>query len=155
MVSLINSNKNTLSRCVKFLQGMTMPSSAPNSINTNCMLINSTSKNKIYHIYQRWVVQVIGVLSVCLLFAITSISHAGLLERLIPQGETYTVTAVDRDVAFIIDGYIYDARQFCYMVVGDKVVFLPGRHGIDYRATVYNLDGHEQCDVLLRERVGE
>ena len=119
-----------------------MPYPSLNSINTN-------------NISQRWVARLLTTLSGCLLFTITSISHAGLLERLIPQGETHTVTAVDRDVAFIIDGYIYDARQFCYMVVGDKVVFLAGRHGIDYRATVYNLDGHEQCDVLLRERVEE
>ena len=107
------------------------------------------------NIRQQGVARFIATLSGCLLFITASISHAGLLERLIPQGETHTVTAVDRDVAFIIDGYIYDARQFCYMVVGDKVVFFDGRHGIDYRATVYNLDGHEQCDLLLRERVGK
>ena len=107
------------------------------------------------NIRQRWIARFIATLSGCLLFTLANISHAGLLERLIPQGETHTVTAVDRDVAFIIDGYIYDARQFCYMVVGDKVVFLDGRHGIDYRATVYNLEGHEQCDLLLRKRVGE
>ncbi|WP_230655654.1 hypothetical protein [Psychrobacter sp. I-STPA10] len=119
-----------------------MPYPILNSINTD-------------NIRQRWVARLLAMLSGCLLCTIVSISHAGLLERLIPQGETHTVTAVDRDVAFIIDGYIYDARQFCYMVVGDKVVFLDGRHGIDYRATVYNLNGHEQCDLLLRKRVGE
>lgn len=79
-------------------------------------------------------------------------SYAGWFDRIVPQGETHTVTAIDRDVAFLIDGYIYDARKFCYMAVGDRVVFFEGRHGIDYYATLYNLDGKERCEVLLRGR---
>ncbi|WP_367104768.1 hypothetical protein [uncultured Psychrobacter sp.] len=90
-----------------------------------------------------------------LLIAMLSMSHAhsAWFERLIPKGETYTVEAVDRDVAFVIDDFIYDARQFCYMAVGDRVVFFEGRYGIDYRATVYNLDANERCELLLRDRV--
>lgn len=79
-------------------------------------------------------------------------AHSAWFERLIPEGETYSVSEIDRDVAFVIDGYIYDARKFCYMAVGDRVVFFAGRHGIDYRATVYNLDSSERCEVLLRGR---
>ncbi len=80
-------------------------------------------------------------------------AHSAWFERLIPQDETYTVSAIDRDVAFVIEGFIYDARRFCYMAVGDRVVYLAGRHGLDYRATVYNLDSNERCDLLLRDRV--
>lgn len=80
-------------------------------------------------------------------------AHSAWFERLIPEGEAYTVTKVDRDLAFVIDGFIYDARKFCYMAVGDNVVFFDGRHGIDYRATVYNLDSNERCEVLLRGRL--
>lgn len=80
-------------------------------------------------------------------------AHSAWFERLIPKGETYTIKEADRDVAFVINDYIYDARQFCYMAVGDRVVFLEGRYGIEYRATVYNLDANERCELLLRDRV--
>ena len=36
---------------------------------------------------------------------------------------------------------------------GDRVVFFEGRHGIDYRATVYDLDSRERCELLLRGRL--
>ena len=87
-----------------------------------------------------------------LIFFGTQSSYAGWFDRIVPQGETHTVTAIDRDVAFLIDGYIYDARKFCYMAVGDRVVFFEGRHGVDYYATLYNLDGKERCEVLLQGR---
>ncbi|MGM8886713.1 hypothetical protein ACS8FD_12300 [Psychrobacter sp. 1U2] len=80
-------------------------------------------------------------------------AHGSWFERLIPEGEAYTVTQVDRDLAFVIDGFIYEARKFCYMAAGDKVVFFAGRHAIDYRATVYNLDSNERCELLLRGRL--
>lgn len=82
-------------------------------------------------------------------------SQAAWFEKIIPAGETHTVRATDRDVAFLIDGYIYDARKFCYMVAGDRVVFFEGRYGLDYRATVYDLDSKERCELLLRERFYE
>lgn len=74
------------------------------------------------------------------------------LERMVPKSESHTVTAVDRDIAFVIDGYVYDARTSCFMLTGDRLVFLSGRHGLDYRAKVYNLTGKDQCDLLLRGR---
>ncbi len=80
-------------------------------------------------------------------------AHSAWFERLIPQNGMFTVTDVDRDVAFVIDDFIYDARKFCYMSVGDRVVFFEGRHGIDYRSTVYNLNSRERCELLLRDRV--
>ena len=83
----------------------------------------------------------------------TNAAHSAWFERLIPQGETYTVREVDRDLAFVIDGFIYDARTSCFLAVGDRVIFFEGRHGIDYRATVYDLDSRERCEVLLRNKV--
>ena len=83
----------------------------------------------------------------------TNAAHSAWFERLIPQGETYTVREVDRDLAFVIDGFIYDARTSCFLSVGDRVIFFEGRHGIDYRATVYDLDSRERCEVLLRRRL--
>lgn len=97
-----------------------------------------------------------ATLAVVLLAALPMLSatevQAAWLEKLVPAGETYTVTATDRDVAFLIDGYIYDARKFCYLNTGDRVVFFEGRHGIDYYATLYDLDARERCEVLLRGR---
>ena len=83
----------------------------------------------------------------------TNAAHSAWFERLIPQGETYTVREIDRDLAFVIDGFIYDARTSCFLAVGDRVIFFEGRHGIDYRATVYDLDSRERCEVLLRNKV--
>ena len=83
----------------------------------------------------------------------TNAAHSAWFERLIPQGETYTVREIDRDLAFVIDGFIYDARTSCFLAVGDRVIFFEGRHGIDYRATVYDLDSRERCEVLLRRRL--
>ena len=97
-----------------------------------------------------------ATLAVVLLAALPMLSatqvQAAWLEKLVPAGETYTVTATDRDVAFLIDGYIYDARKFCHLNTGDRVVFFEGRHGIDYYATLYDLDARERCEVLLRGR---
>lgn len=83
----------------------------------------------------------------------TNVAHSAWFERLIPQGETYTVREIDRDLAFVIDGFIYDARTSCFLAVGDRVVFFEGRHGIDYRATIYDLDSRERCNLLLRGRL--
>ena len=97
----------------------------------------------------------IFVISVLLLINVlsTNAAHSAWFERLIPQGETYTVREIDRDLAFVIDGFIYDARTSCFLAVGDRVIFFEGRHGIDYRATVYDLDSRERCEVLLRRRL--
>ena len=84
---------------------------------------------------------------------IANVAHSAWFESLVPQGETYTVREIDRDLAFVIDGFIYDARTSCFLVVGDRVVFFEGRHGIDYRATIYDLDSRERCEVLLRRRL--
>lgn len=94
-------------------------------------------------------VKAIGIVTIMLS---TTQSANAWLEKLLPSDETYTVQAIDRDVAFLIDDYIYDARNFCYMQVGDKVIFLNGRYGLDYRASIYNLTGKERCEVLLRGR---
>ena len=83
----------------------------------------------------------------------TNAAQSAWFERLVPKGETYTVSERDRDLAFVIDGFIYDARRFCYLEVGDRVVFFEGRHGIDYRATVYNLNANERCELLLRRQL--
>ena len=80
-------------------------------------------------------------------------AYSAWFERLVPKGETYIVKEVDRDAAFVINDFIYDARQFCYLSVGDKVVFFEGRYGIDYRATIYDLDSRERCELLLRDEV--
>ena len=97
----------------------------------------------------------ICMISVLLLISVlsTNAAHSAWFERLIPQGETYTVREIDRDLAFVIDGFIYDARTSCFLAVGDRVIFFEGRHGIDYRATVYDLDSRERCEVLLRRRL--
>lgn len=83
----------------------------------------------------------------------TNVAHSAWFERLIPQGETYTVQEIDRDLAFVIDGFIYDTRTSCFLAVGDRVIFFEGRHGIDYRATIYDLDSRERCNLLLRGRL--
>lgn len=95
------------------------------------------------------------MISALLLISIlsTNAAHSAWFERLIPQGETYTVREIDRDLAFVIDGFIYDARTSCFLAVGDRVVFFEGRHGLDYRATIYDLDSRERCEVLLRRRL--
>ena len=84
---------------------------------------------------------------------ITTAAHSAWFESLIPEGQTYTVSEIDRDLAFVIDGFIYDARMSCFLAVGDRVIFFEGRHGIDYRATVYDLDSRERCELLLRKRL--
>ena len=80
----------------------------------------------------------------------TPVAHSAWFENLVPQGETYTVREIDRDLAFVIDGFIYDARSSCFLAAGDRVVFF---EGIDYRATIYDLDSRERCEVLLRRRL--
>ncbi|MGE6796009.1 hypothetical protein [Psychrobacter immobilis] len=97
----------------------------------------------------------IFMISALLLISVlsTNAAHSAWFERLIPQGETYTVREIDRDLAFVIDGFIYDARTSCFLAVGDRVVFFEGRHGIDYRATIYDLDSRERCNLLLRGRL--
>ncbi|WP_420229800.1 hypothetical protein ACOBWA_14980 [Psychrobacter sp. ER1] len=95
-----------------------------------------------------WLLLTISVLA-------TTAAHSAWFERLIPQGETYTVREIDRDLAFVIDGFIYDARTSRFLAVGDRVIFFEGRHGIDYRATIYDLDSRERCNLLLRGRFYE
>jgi len=95
-----------------------------------------------------WLLLTISVLA-------NTTAHSAWFERLIPQGETYTVREIDRDLAFVIDGFIYDARTSCFLAVGDRVIFFEGRHGIDYRATIYDLDSRERCNLLLRGRLYE
>ena len=95
---------------------------------------------------------VVVAVTVVLTMLMASQAQAAWLDKLVPAGETYTVTATDRDVAFLINDYIYDARKFCYLNAGDRVVFFEGRHGIDYYATLYDLDTRERCQVLLRGR---
>ncbi|WP_299189283.1 hypothetical protein [uncultured Psychrobacter sp.] len=95
------------------------------------------------------------ILSALMLVSVlsTNAAHSAWFERLIPQGESYTVSEIDRDLAFVIDGFIYDARTSCFLAVSDRVIFFEGRHGIDYRATIYDLDSRERCQLLLRGRL--
>lgn len=109
-------------------------------------LAGSTFTMSLKSIFVILVLLLISVLS-------TNVAHSAWFERLIPQGETYTIREIDRDLAFVIDGFIYDARTSCFLAVGDRVIFFEGRHGIDYRATVYDLDSRERCEVLLRRRL--
>ena len=109
-------------------------------------LAGSTFTMSLKSIFVILVLLLISVLS-------TNVAHSAWFERLIPQGETYTVREIDRDLAFVIDNFIYDARTSCFLAVGDRVIFFEGRHGIDYRATVYDLDSRERCEVLLRNKV--
>ncbi|HCI74964.1 MULTISPECIES: hypothetical protein [unclassified Psychrobacter] len=121
---------------------MTVNKNILNSIS----LAGSTFTMSLKSIFVILVLLLISVLS-------TNVAHSAWFERLIPQGETYTVREIDRDLAFVIDGFIYDARTSCFLAVGDRVIFFEGRHGIDYRATVYDLDSRERCEVLLRRRL--
>ena len=95
----------------------------------------------------------LGVAALFISVLSTTAAYGAWFERFIPQGEIYTVREIDRDLAFVIDGFIYDARTSCFLAVGDRVVFFEGRHGIDYRATVYDLDSRERCELLLRGRL--
>ena len=109
-------------------------------------LAGSTVTMSLKSIFVILVLLLISVLS-------TNVAYSAWFEQLIPQGETYTVREIDRDLAFVIDNFIYDARTSCFLAVGDRVIFFEGRHGIDYRATVYDLDSRERCEVLLRRRL--
>ncbi|MGP5408280.1 hypothetical protein ACTXLW_11850 [Psychrobacter celer] len=95
----------------------------------------------------------LGVAALLISVLSTTAAYGAWFERFIPQGETYTVREIDRDLSFVIDGFIYDARTSCFLAVEDRVVFFEGRHGIDYRATVYDLDSRERCELLLRGRL--
>ena len=121
------------------------------------MTVNKNIINKIYLAGATSTMSLKSALMIAALLLISVLSitpaHSAWFERLIPQGETYTVREIDRDLAFVIDGFIYDARTSCFLAVGDRVVFFEGRHGIDYRATVYDLDSHERCQLLLRSRL--
>ena len=121
---------------------MTVNKNILNRIN----LAGSTVTMSLKSIFVILVLLLISVLS-------TNVAYSAWFEQLIPQGETYTVREIDRDLAFVIDGFIYDARTSCFLAVGDRVIFFEGRHGIDYRATVYDLDSRERCEVLLRRRL--
>ena len=118
------------------------------------MTVNKSIISKIYLAGTTFTMSLKSALmiSALLLISVLSIStaHSAWFERLIPQGETYTVREIDRDLAFVIDGFIYDARTSCFLAMGDRVVFFEGRHGIDYRATIYDLDSRERCQLLLR-----
>ncbi len=118
----------------------------------NVMLRNKISVNKLSRLRLPKNILVAWLLLTTSVLANTT-AHSAWFERLIPQGETYTVREIDRDLAFVIDGFIYDARTSCFLAVGDRVIFFEGRHGIDYRATIYDLDSRERCEVLLRNKV--
>ncbi|WP_350657241.1 hypothetical protein [Psychrobacter sp. S1-30-MNA-CIBAN-0213] len=121
------------------------------------MTVNKKTINKISLAGSTFTMSLTSVLmiSALLLTSVlsTNAAHSAWFERLIPQGETYTVREIDRDLAFVIDGFIYDARTSCFLAVGDRVIFFEGRHGIDYRATIYDLDSRERCNLLLRGRL--
>jgi len=122
------------------------------SATRNVMFRNKISVTKPNHfllpsnISAVWLLLTISVLA-------NTTAHSAWFERLVPQGETYTVREIDRDLAFVIDGFIYDARTSCFLAVGDRVIFFEGHHGIDYRATIYDLDSRERCNLLLRGRL--
>ena len=121
------------------------------------MTVNKNSINKISVAGSASTMSLKSILMISALLLIsvlsTNAAHSAWFERLIPQGETYTVREIDRDLAFVIDGFIYDARTSCFLAVGDRVIFFEGRHGIDYRATIYDLDSRERCHLLLRGRL--
>ena len=121
------------------------------------MTVNENTINKISLAGSTFTMSLTSVLmiSALLLTSVlsTNAAHSAWFERLIPQGETYTVREIDRDLAFVIDGFIYDARTSCFLAVGDRVIFFEGRQGIDYRATIYDLDSRERCNLLLRGRL--
>ena len=118
------------------------------------MLRNKISINELSRLRLSKNILVAWLLLITSILANTT-AHSAWFERLIPQGETYTVREIDRDLAFVIDGFIYDARTSCFLAVGDRVIFFEGRHGIDYRATIYDLDSRERCNLLLRGRLYE
>ena len=118
------------------------------------MLRNKISVNELSRLRLSKNILVAWLLLITSILANTT-AHSAWFERLIPQGETYTVREIDRDLAFVIDGFIYDARTSCFLAVGDRVIFFEGRHGIDYRATIYDLDSRERCNLLLRGRLYE
>ncbi|MGE6441605.1 hypothetical protein ACQKC9_08590 [Psychrobacter sp. NPDC078409] len=120
----------------------------------NVMLRNKISVNELSRLRLPKNILVAWLLLTTSVLANTT-AHSAWFERLIPQGETYTVREIDRDLAFVIDGFIYDARTSCFLAVGDRVIFFEGRHGIDYRATIYDLDSRERCNLLLRGRLYE
>ena len=119
------------------------------------MTVNQISKTIVDRSVSALILKSILIISALVLFSVltTTVAYSAWFERLIPQGETYTVREIDRDLAFVIDGFIYDARTSCFLAVGDRVVFFEGRHGIDYRATIYDLDSRERCNLLLRGRL--
>jgi len=116
------------------------------------MLRNNTRVTKWYRLLVPKNALMASLLMITSVLATTA-AHSAWFERLIPEGETYTVREIDRDLAFVIDGFIYDARTSCFLAVGDRVIFFEGRHGIDYRATIYDLDSRERCNLLLRGRL--
>ena len=86
-------------------------------------------------------------------------AHSAWFKRLLPKNDTYTVKDIDIDGAgeevFVIDDFIYDARETCDLSVGDKVLFAQSQYGIDYRATVYTLHSNAYCELLLRDPVSQ
>lgn len=106
-----------------------------------------------------WSVQTSTTIVAVLVITILSINnaHSAWFERLLLNNkvkeDTHTVKNVERDDIFTIDDFIYDARQTCDLSVGDRVVFFQGRYGVDYRATVYDVDSREPCELLLRDPV--
>ncbi len=86
-------------------------------------------------------------------------AHSAWFERLLlnnndtAQEDTYKVKDAERNEIFVIDDFIYDARETCYLSVGDKVMFFEGQYGVDYYATVYDLNSAAYCELLLRDPV--
>ena len=98
------------------------------------------------------------LLGLTIAFLSINSAHSAWFERSLLSDNTvkdniHTVKDVDRDEMFVIDDFIYDARQSCYLSVGDQVVFSKGQYGVDYRATIYDLNYREPCELLLRDPV--
>ncbi|MFC6204825.1 MULTISPECIES: hypothetical protein [Psychrobacter] len=101
-----------------------------------------------------WSKSVILLLSALLLMVMSiNSAHSAWFQRLLPKDDAYIVKDVEGDEVFVINNFIYDARQTCNLTVGDKVIFADSEYGVDYRATIYNLNSATYCELLLRDPV--
>ena len=101
-----------------------------------------------------WSSSAMLILSALLMMIVTiNSAHSAWFDRFLPKDDSYTVKDVEGDDVFVINNFIYDARQSCDLAVGDKVIFAESEYGIDYRATIYNLNSAAYCELLLRDPV--